>query len=143
MKEFKVEVPEGYEIDKVNSTFDYIKFKKVDEPMTWERLIAERPNVNTYVMKLRAISPHPLIDKWVAELKIYHLISFYGGCITDEEWADLSTSKYAVSSVSNYVRPLTVVDEKYSLAFKTEEHRDSFMKHNRNIVKDYLGIKNK
>ena len=27
-KEFKIQVPEGYEIDKENSTFECIKFKK-------------------------------------------------------------------------------------------------------------------
>lgn len=28
MKEIKIDIPEGYEIDKENSTFECIKFKK-------------------------------------------------------------------------------------------------------------------
>ena len=40
MKEIKIEVPEGYEIDKENSTFDTIKFKeKSNLPMSWEEVI--------------------------------------------------------------------------------------------------------
>ena len=39
MKEIKIEVPEGYEIDKENSTFEIIKFKEKSKlPMSWEEL---------------------------------------------------------------------------------------------------------
>ena len=39
MKEIKIEVPEGYEIDKKNSTFETIKFKEKSKlPMTWKEL---------------------------------------------------------------------------------------------------------
>ena len=38
-KEFKIKVPEGYEIDRENSTFEKIVFKKVDDlPKSWEEL---------------------------------------------------------------------------------------------------------
>lgn len=39
-KEFKIQVPEGYEIDKENSTFEKIVFKKVERelPKSWEDL---------------------------------------------------------------------------------------------------------
>ena len=36
-KEFKIEVPQGYEIDRQKSTFEKIIFKKIPEnPKTWE-----------------------------------------------------------------------------------------------------------
>ena len=36
-KELKIEVPQGYEIDSQNSTFEKIVFKKIpDNPKTWE-----------------------------------------------------------------------------------------------------------
>ena len=36
-KEIKIEVPQGYEIDRQNSTFEKIVFKKIPEnPKTWE-----------------------------------------------------------------------------------------------------------
>lgn len=39
-KEFKIEVPDGYEVDKENSTFEKIVFKKVERelPKSWEDL---------------------------------------------------------------------------------------------------------
>jgi hypothetical protein len=40
-KEFKIEIPEGYEVDKENSTFEKIIFKKVEEKLTYEK-IAEK-----------------------------------------------------------------------------------------------------
>ena len=37
IKELKIEVPQGYEIDKQKSTFEKIVFKKIPEnPKTWE-----------------------------------------------------------------------------------------------------------
>lgn len=35
-KEVKIQVPEGYEIDKENSTFEYIKFKPIKKNITYE-----------------------------------------------------------------------------------------------------------
>lgn len=35
-KEIKINVPEGYEIDKENSTFEYIKFKPIKKELTYE-----------------------------------------------------------------------------------------------------------
>ena len=38
-KEFKIQAPEGYEIDKEKSTFENIVFKKIDDlPKSWEEL---------------------------------------------------------------------------------------------------------
>ena len=38
-KEVKIQVPEGYEIDKENSTFDCIKFKPIKNVLTYEDVI--------------------------------------------------------------------------------------------------------
>lgn len=40
-KEFKIQVPEGYEIDKENSTFDCIKFKPIKNVLTYEDVAKE------------------------------------------------------------------------------------------------------
>ena len=34
-KEVKIQVPKGYEIDKVNSTSNYIKFKPIKKDITY------------------------------------------------------------------------------------------------------------
>ena len=43
-KSFKVQIPEGYEIDKENSTFECIKFKKIkiEYPKSWEEAFENR-----------------------------------------------------------------------------------------------------
>lgn len=37
-KEFKIEIPKGYEVDKENSTFEKIVFKKVEEKLTYTKV---------------------------------------------------------------------------------------------------------
>lgn len=37
-KEVKIQVPEGYEIDKENSTFEYIKFKPIKKNITYKEI---------------------------------------------------------------------------------------------------------
>lgn len=40
-KEIKIKVPEGYEIDKENSTFECIKFKSIKKELTYEDVAKE------------------------------------------------------------------------------------------------------
>lgn len=49
MKELKIKIPDGYEIDKENSTFEKIVFKPLDSkyPKTWEECIDILTNKNT------------------------------------------------------------------------------------------------
>ena len=35
-KELKIQAPEGYEIDRENSTFEYIKFKLIKKDITYK-----------------------------------------------------------------------------------------------------------
>lgn len=68
-KEVKIQVPEGYEIDKENSTFEYIKFKPIKKNITYEEIcedlfknkrsfyISERGAVNN------CIASHTEMDK--------------------------------------------------------------------------------
>ena len=41
MKEMKIIPPEGYEVDKENSTFEKIVFKKVEEKLTYTKIVNE------------------------------------------------------------------------------------------------------
>ena len=47
-KELKIEVPQGYEIDRQNSTFEKIVFKKIPEnPKTWEEYCKLTKGINS------------------------------------------------------------------------------------------------
>ena len=43
IKELKIQIPEGYEIDKENSTFECIKFKPIKKDLTYKK-VAEKLN---------------------------------------------------------------------------------------------------
>lgn len=153
MKELKIEVPKGYEVDKENSTFECIKFKpkgiKTIEDLYksvktfngywvfggevefgYNRIYS---NVNKSVFLTRKEAKSAL-----AMSQISQLMPYYGGAITDEEWADEKMRKFFITRVCNRVFfNANYTFYKY-LAFYTEEQRDSFYKNNEQLVRDYL-----
>ena len=69
---------------------------------------------------------------------ISQLMPYYGGAITYDEWEDYMVCKYYIYRSGN---ELSVNNVRYSysyLAFRTEEDRDKFLKHNEQLVKEYL-----
>ena len=60
-KELKIEVPQGYEIDRQKSTFEKIVFKKIPEnPKTWEEYCKQTKNYVSYFWS----SPDSIIKSW-------------------------------------------------------------------------------
>lgn len=68
MKEIKITPPEGYEVDKENSTFEKIVFKKVEEKLTYTKIIKELFNgkkyyyINDYGTIKETYDPEKIID---------------------------------------------------------------------------------
>lgn len=94
-KELKIQVPEGYEIDKENSTFECIKFKNkkqlnyIDIQNSHENYLVSIISINNmFTTKLTAISKLMLVakylnDGWTPNFKdTTHKYSFY---IKDDE----------------------------------------------------------
>ena len=162
MKELRVELPEGYEIDKENSIFECIKFKpkgiktrndlceasqnsnevKVSGYRIWDcysniyvtkKLIANDYSRNVFLTKKEAKSA-------LAMAQISQLMPYYGGAITDEEWLDSHTAKYAITRYEGQSSLDTTILWHQFLSFHTEEQRDSFYKNNEQLVKEYLMI---
>jgi hypothetical protein len=75
-KEFKIEIPEGYEIDKEKSSFKEIIFKKIEIklPKTWEEF-CEQNSVNNpeyYIMGYTSVFPRNrdyFVDKTLLSTK--------------------------------------------------------------------------
>ena len=167
MKELKIEVPKGYEIDKENSTFECIKFKpkgiKPKGIKTWNDLCAASLNSNEVMLsgyriwdydsniyvtnKLIAsdYSRNVFLTKKEAKSslamsQISQLMPYYGGVVTEEEWLDNDTTKYVITRYEGQsTLEITILWYQF-LAFHTEEQRDDFFKHNYELVKDYLMI---
>lgn len=76
----------------------------------------------------------------LAMAQISQLMPYYGGAITDEEWNDDEIYKYVISRIGNEIEKNIYGHTCFFLAFHTEEQRDSFLKYNEQLVKDYLMI---
>ena len=160
MKELRIGVPEGYEIDKENSTFECIKFKKKQEIKTWNdlcdagaiseeirlsgycigedsniwmalRLRVEDENRNVFLTEKGAISAR-------AAAMISQLMPYYGWAITKEEWGDRDVEKHIIRRICNSLGYNYTYDSYHFLAFHTPEQRDDFYKNNEQLVRDYL-----
>lgn len=157
MKEINITVPEGYEIDKENSTFECIKFKKRIEVDTWEDIESVEgfyisntsgiSHVNTDVNKNNSWDKNIFIDmrhvkSALAMAQISQLMPYYGGAITNAEWDDFDLTKYVITRCGNDSETGAAHSYYEFLAFHTEEQRDRFLSFPENVqlVKDYLMI---
>ena len=158
-KEFRIRIPNGYEIDKERSTFEKIMFKKKPEIKTWDDLVGiNKPNGSAYIDNysqiielcnygsiLYASDRNIFIDERhaksaLAMAQISQLMPYYGGAITNEEWL-ANNDKYIIRNGRNEIDALPkVCYECHFLAFHTPEQRDEFLKNNEQLVKDYLMI---
>lgn len=156
MKELKINIPEGYEIDKEVSTFECIKFKPINKVNIWEDI--KRIN-GVYINSLSDIAPisgkksedetdaNIFIDEKhaksaLAMAQISQLMPYYGGPITDKEWKDADKIKYCIEKYLGSMEFTTAYCYSTLLGFHTEEQRDKFMSYPENVqlVKDYLMI---
>ena len=162
MKELKIEVPKGYEIDKENSSFERIVFKKKQEIKTWDDLCEAGKNIEGFFLNVAYSNVYKaapvkaennrnvfLTEKEArsarAAAMISQLMPYYGGAITDEEWKDCCMRKFVITRSeygAHFVESVFVgsVCLFHFLAFHTKEQRDSFYKNNEHLVKDYLMI---
>ena len=76
----------------------------------------------------------------LAMAMISQLMPYYGGAITDKEWNDIHLTKYVISRINNAITKNALINTYFFLAFHTAEQRDSFLKYNEQLVKDYLMI---
>ena len=154
-KEIKIVPPEGYEIDRENSTFDCIKFKPLikrwrddTEARFGGYYITSGANVvsinymintetayNVFVTEKQAKSA-------LAMARISQIMANderFGGPITDEEWNNNNLNKH---SIIRYNNSILFDDTNYGsyhfLAFHTGKQRDLFLDENEDLVRDYL-----
>ena len=153
-KEISVYIPEGYEIDKENSTFECIKFKPIVKK--WRD---SHSKVTGYFLSgnhIRCI-PDYFHEKWengnhdvfatekqaksaLAMAQISQIMANderFGGVVTDEEWEQNCYYRVIVRRGSNIAKGVST-GIYYFLAFHTAEQRDLFLEENKDLVKDYL-----
>ena len=144
-KTFKVDIPEGYEIDKEKSTFENIVFKKVEQnfsknwgefcvnnPITpGERYITGNSKIERIGPNIRGIDmDRNLIPEKFAEpmLAFMQLLTIREKEYTkgwEPDWSNLE-ERYCVS---RFAKPLFPV-----LSFPTQKLRDEFIKNWINLI---------
>jgi len=157
LNEIRITVPEGMEIDKENSTFECIKFKKKEEK-PWRSEF--KRGLKGYGMHtdgevgMVEDKAHDLKHSWVfatekqaksaqAMAQISQIMANderFGGVITDEEWKNPYNTEFVIKRRNNDIDFTTSFGYYGFLAFHTEEQRDMFLKENEDLVKDYLII---
>lgn len=155
-KEVKITIPEGYEIDKENSTFECIKFKKKFEVNTWKDIRTLSGTFITSKSDFYHVPKVPvdhIVDKNIfisekyakaalALAQISQLMPYYGGEITDEEWANFNLIKCSIEVWNTCIHCSYVYNERTVLAFHTSKQRDRFLSFPENVqlVKDLFMI---
>lgn len=147
MKELKIEIPEGYEIDKENSSFEKIVFKeKKYEVNCWEDL-KHAPGMyiadNSCIIPALAglVLPHNknvFLNKKYAKsalalAQISQLLPYYD---TNVDWTS-DDNKYCIEHIGNGIEIGTWLHRYCVLAFNTESEAYRFLKHNEQLVKDF------
>ena len=96
MKEVKIEIPQGYGVDKENSTFEKIVFKKVKEVNSLEDAIAYLGEEDSTVRQLRLLnSLHRVSDKIVSEIEI-EVVSKALNQNWTPNWKDSNEAKWLI-----------------------------------------------
>ena len=137
-KELKIRVPDGYEIDNENSTFECIKYKKKYEIRTWFDYAQKYGDFSMEIYSKYSFEDKKFINHLKAELKIKLLMPYYGGEITMSEWKNPHISKSVITSDNFTILRIATVHEYSLLAFHTYDERNDFLKYNEDIVKDYF-----
>ena len=158
-KELKIQIPEGYEIDKENSTFEKIVFKKKEtKPRSWEKYYKQQiaNKKHGYYIDDADCSTVSVVwneyagaDKWknvlpskeLAEafLAMMQLVSLRQAWIGDwkPDWEDYDNYKYCVfGSKTNDFCVRNLMSARSPLSFPTEEMATDFM----NCFRDLLEI---
>lgn len=146
MKELKIEIPEGYEIDREKSSFEKIVFKKKAVVNCWEDLkhasgvyIAEDSRLNSTPIGL--VRPHNknifLNEKYaksaLALAQISQLLPHYD---TNVDWESQDV-KYCITRSKNDIVIGEWVSRYCILTFNSRSEAERFLKHNEPLVKDF------
>lgn len=160
-KEIKIEAPKGYEIDKENSTFEKIVFKKVNCVFTLGDLVKNGKKQKFHYCRagecaitsfdalptISHCSHYPsedLAKSAVALAYICNLLPYYSEPFTDEELCNDRISKWGI-----YYCAVTKIFQKYQwfssrrniFSFRDGAQADLFIEKNKELLNQYFIVK--
>ena len=158
-KEIKITPPEGFEIDKENSTLECIKFKPIEKKRWRDNkdayvkgyYISDFSNINKALKdeyknvkdNYNIFATKKQVKSALAMARISQIMANderFGGVVADEEWENANIGKYALDRMYKTIIKTTYWSTYAFLAFHTKEQRDLFLEENEDLVKDYLMI---
>lgn len=144
-KEFKIIPPEGYEVDKENSTFERIVFKKKDDkPRSWEEFckrgftgeegyisvagVSKTYNSKGDIRNKNAVGYVDSVEEAEAFIALMQLRQLRKAWVGDWEpdWKDFKR-KYTIEVNEDYIHVYPYNHTNRSLSFPTEEMANEFM----------------
>ncbi len=148
-KEFKIQVPEGYEIDRENSTFENIIFRKAERKLSkrWEDLpfvegwfidakcrILETGRLNTQEYNKNTFPTKEEAEACVALAQLCQLRDIYNEG-WKPNWEDYNETKYCIEFCQGRIETIDRVNCHKILTFKTEDLRDKFLENFKDLIK--------
>ena len=131
-KELKIEVPQGYEIDRQKSTFEKIVFKKIpDNPKTWEEYCSLMKGKTVYYTNCNTITVSGFSDahdKFVNKKRAEQFIALGKLLQLRDYWVKgYSEFRYAVFGTKDGIGLYDCSGfYAYSLTFPTKEMAEEF-----------------
>lgn len=147
-KEFKIQVPEGYEIDKENSTFEKIVFKKIEKelPKSWRELnnitgyyvdkdgkVYNCINFSTDYCNKNVFPTEEEAEACLALAQLCQLRDRYNDG-WKPDWKNDRQLKYIIEIFYDDIVKRIYECRYKALAFKTEELRDKFLENFRDLI---------
>ena len=141
-KEVKIEVPQGYEIDRQKSTFEKIVFKKIpDNPKTWEEYCSLMKGKTVYYTNCNTITVSGFSDahdKFVNKKRAEQFIALGKLLQLRDYWVKGSKFKDAIGifTLSDGLIVTNNCDiNDCALTFPTQEMADKFITCFRDLIK--------
>ena len=143
-KEIKIEVPQGYEIDKEKSTFEKIVFKEVEfEHFEFDgayikldstiiSLKIKSSELNEYDKNIWISTDHAKASLAMSQLSVLMASPTYNGnWMADWENREM---KYYIRFYENKIITNWSFDSSNFLSFKTADARDRFLNNHRDLI---------
>lgn len=153
-KKLKINIPEGYEIDKEKSTFEEIVFKKIEDPLaklpkTWEEYykrakgdtsyycysINNKTNETKFYGFYNEFFTKERVKQYVALGKLLQLRDYWVGDLK----SDLHGFVTTIYNFEGEIRSASIPKERgsnYSLTFPTREMAQKFVECFRDLIKE-------
>lgn len=151
MNELKITIPEGFEIDKENSTFELIKFKKIENklPKKWEELNKiSGAFISNRKSKIECVNCFYIDDTTVGNKQIFPTKEYAEAALAlaqllqlrqvynngwEPDWTN-NESKFCIYPSKNKIQRFINTDSARIMSFETMEIRDLFLENFRELL---------